>query len=248
MENNEQDQEIKTDSFFDENAAFYGKTKFPKYGNYTWEFISKKNNYNKSLLDIGGGSGIFSSFIKDKCNELDVTVVDPSKKLLEALDDERITKQWGQLPDKLNIPHSKIFDYILLLEVLHHVTGDSPSSSREEALRSLKNIRQLMDKNSYLIVHELFYESYLYSPFTRNLIFYLLRLQNYLGIKFLPKEFIMGLNVCFYTRYELEEIFNICGFCIVDSYEEDWKNNIKKKLLFLKKWGRIIYVAKLIDK
>jgi len=74
------------------------------------------------------------------------------------------------------------------------------------------------------------------------MLFYVLKLQNLLGIKIPSKDFKLGLNVCFYTRHELREIFKDLEFEVVDYYEDNWKNNKFKKILLLKNWGRMCFV------
>jgi 2-polyprenyl-3-methyl-5-hydroxy-6-metoxy-1,4-benzoquinol methylase len=237
-----------TDVFFDENSEFYNTLKkiYP-FDLFFINFIKNQNNFKKSFLDIGGGSGIFSSFLKRNCSEIEVTLIDPSLKMLEKNCDKTFIKYQGQLPDKLNIPHGKKYNFILIKEVLHHVTGKSIKESKAFAIESLQNTKNLMEDDGYLMIHELFYESYIYAPLSRTCIFYLLNLQNAFHFKILPKEFLLGLSACFYTRTELELFFRNCGFVIVKTYKDDWPNNLKTKGLLLKKWGRILYILKKIE-
>jgi 2-polyprenyl-3-methyl-5-hydroxy-6-metoxy-1,4-benzoquinol methylase len=235
---------LTTNVFFDENSEFYGNATILESDIYFINFIKRENNLKKSFLDIGGGSGIFSSFLKRNCSELEVTLVDPSLKMLEKNCDKTFVKYQGQLPNKLNIPEGKKFNYILIKEVLHHITGKSINESKELVIESLKNSKNLMEDNGYLMIHELFYESYLFQTLARNCIFYLLKIQKIIRFKFLPNEFLSGLSVCFYTRTELQHFFQQCGFVIIDTYKEDWANNLKKQILLLRNWGRILYILK----
>lgn len=239
---------ITTNEFFDDHSDFYGKVQIQDYDNFFIDFIRKQNNNNKIFLDIGGGSGIFASFLKKNCNELDVFLMDPSLKMLEKNTDKTIVKFQGYFPDKLNNPNNKNFNYILLKEVLHHVTGKSIKETKALAIESLLNTKKIMADDGYLMIHELFYESYIYPQFSRTLIFYLLKFQEKFQVKFPFKEFLLGLSVCFYTRNDLEKFFKECGFIIIDSYEVDFPQNLQKKGLLLKKWGRTMYILKMEDK
>jgi SAM-dependent methyltransferase len=238
---------LPTNIFFDENSEVYGNTNILKGDIYFIDFIRSQNNVKKSFLDIGGGSGIISSFLKRNCSDLEVTLIDPSLKMLEKNYDNTIVKYQGQLPNKLNIPEGKKFNYVLIKEVLHHVTGKSIKQSNKLVIESLKNTKNLMEDSGYLMIHEMFYESYFYPTLSRTCIFYLLKFQKIIGLKFLPKDFLFGLSVCFYTRTELQHFFQQCGFVIIDTYKEDWSNNLQKQILLLKNWGRILYILKKIE-
>lgn len=121
-------------------------------------------------------------------------------------------------------------------------------------MRESKNIRKksiitsltCLNPHGYIFIHELYYESYFFPGFTRSLIFYLLKIQNSLGIKIPIKEFLEELDVCFYTRKELNASFEELGLKVVDYYEEEWAKNKTKKMLFLKNWGRACYVLQRI--
>jgi SAM-dependent methyltransferase len=238
---------LPTNVFFDEHSEFYGHENIFESDIYFIDFIRSQNNFKKSFLDIGGGSGSFSSFLKRNCNELEVTLIDPSLKMLEKNFDKTIDKYQGQLPNNLNILKGKKFNYILIKDVLHHITGKSIKQSNKLVIESLTNTRNLMVDDGYLMIHELFYESYLYPTLSRTCIFYILKFQEIIGFKFLPKEFFLKLNVCFYTRTELQHFFQKSGFGIIGTYKEDWPNNLKTQLLLLKNWGRILYILKKIE-
>ncbi|OPZ73231.1 MAG: Methyltransferase domain protein [Firmicutes bacterium ADurb.Bin456] len=230
------------EAFFNENVDFYGRKGHVSYDDYFLTFLRVRDNLNLNLLDIGGGAGAFAEQVVNTCPNISVTVLDPTERLLDLIDDNRIIKVKGKLPN-LNPINSK-FDYIHVKEVFHHITGSSVNSSKELLRESLFAIKKSLKDNGFLLINELFYESYLIPSYSRNLIFYLLRLQNKLGIKIPAKEFLLGLNVCFYSRSEFTTILNNCGFEVVDYYEEKWADTYKKKALFLKDWGRMLFILK----
>lgn len=229
-------------NFFDKHADVYGNVKPHSYDYYFIDFINKTEKHGSKLLNIGGGSGTFAQLVKDNCLDIDVTIVDPSKNLLDKINDERIKKIHGSLPDQIFLDSD--FDYVHVKEVFHHIVGSSIGETKKLLRESLFTLKDILEKEGFLLIHELFYESYLIPTLSRSSIFYLLLLQNKFGIKIPAKEFLAGLDVCFYSRLEFESILNDCGFKIIESYEEYWGNSFKKRLLFLQNWGRMLFIVK----
>ena len=232
-----------SDEFFDQNIKFYANMKFHKSDQFFLSFIRMDKRKNKKFLDIGGGSGIFVQTLLGNLNDIEISIVDPSEKMLEMVNDKRIKKYHGQLPNPLNIPLSQNFDYILLRQVLHHITGKTIKNSRQNVSESLKTIKEILDAKGFLLIHEIYFESYIIPSFSRTIIFYLLKFQKKVKIHFLPKEFLPGLGVCFYTRKELKEILSYSDFQLIDSYDVSFANTMKKKCLLLKNWGRLLLIA-----
>lgn len=234
------------EKFFDDNANFYGNARILNYDNYFINFIKNVNNNTKrSLLDIGGASGTFAKFISSECQNIEITVLDPSQEMLNKIDESHIKKVKGMLPHQIFLQSR--FDFIHVKEVFHHITGPSIKDSKKLLIESLQTIKNLLNDDGFLLIHEVFYESPVIQTSTSNIIYYLLKIQNRCKIRFLPKEFLLDLNVYFYTRCEFIKILNECGYEIIDSYEEKWSNNIKKKLLFLKVWGRMVFICKKVE-
>ena len=230
-------------NYFNQNTNFYGNQEFIRCDNFFLDFIRRNNKKNKKFLDIGGGSGVFSQTLLENFNNIEISIVDPSEKMLELIKDRRIKKYHGNLPNSLNIPPSEKYDYILLKEVLHHVTGNTIDNSRDRVTESLKTINEILDAEGFLFIHEIYFESYIWPPFSRIIIFWLLKFQEKMKIHFLPEEFKSGLNVCFYARNELKYILSLSDFQLIDSYDESFGNTIKKKCLLLKNWGRILIIS-----
>lgn len=228
--------------FFDKNIDFYDKASPIRYDYYFLDFIKTKQNQDSNLLDICGGSGTFAKLVVDGCPSINVTVLDPSEKSLSRIDDTRIRKVNGELPNR--IPLDSKFDYVHVKEVFHHITGSSVRNSKELLRRSLFAIKEYLNDDGFLLINELFYESYLIPSLSRALIFHLLTLQNKLRIKIPVREFIMDLETCFYSRSEFRSMLGDCGFRIVDYHEEKWADNFRKKAMFLKCWGSMLFILK----
>jgi hypothetical protein len=173
-----------------------------------------------------------------------VTVVDPSQALLQKIGDQTIEKIYGGLPNSLNLATDRQFDIIHVKEVIHHLTGDSVSESKKILTESLHAIANHLVDDGHLMIHEDYYESYLIPSLTRSFIFHLLRLQNSLRVRFPANVFVKDLQVCFYTRSELFEELTKNGFCILEHREVPFANNFTKKIGLLKKWGRVMIIAK----
>jgi 2-polyprenyl-3-methyl-5-hydroxy-6-metoxy-1,4-benzoquinol methylase len=232
----------KTGDFFDKNVEFYGGGQARDYDLFFVTFI--KSFKGKTLLDIGGGAGAFAALVKQHLPDIEVTVVDPSQALLEKIGDKTIKKINGDLPNNLNLTEDREFDVIHVKEVLHHVVDNSVSASKKLLTESLQTIANHLADNGHLMIHEPYYESYFIPPLTRNLIFYLLRVQNSLRVRIPISGFLKDLQVCFYTRDELLEELTKNGFCILEHSELPFASNFTKKAGLLKKWGRVLIIAK----
>ena len=164
---------------------------------------------------------------------------------MSEISNPKITKIVGKLPDEIHLNGN--FTFIHIKEVLHHITGKTVSESNLLLKESLMCVNGLLDKNGFILIHEDFYEGYLIPKMPSYLIFYILKIQNMLKIELPLKEFISGLTVYFYTRKYLKKTLNECGFEIVDIKHDYWSDTYKKNLMLLKKWGRILIIAKKVE-
>ena len=78
----------------------------------------------------------------------------------------------------------------------------------------------------------------------RTAIFYLLRLQNALKVTIPHDDFLSGLEVCFYTRNEIESMIRDCGFEIVESLEDEYGPRRWGKLVLLRNLGTKSYILR----
>lgn len=234
---------INNAQFFDDHATHYGDIAIHDYDYIFINFFKKNPKPHTYLLDIGGGSGKFAKLVKNNCPDIEVTVIDPSKKLLDKIDDDRIHFLQGSLPNQIYLGES--FDYIHVKEVFHHITGPSVKISKELLKKSLFTIKEHIKRDGIVLIHEIFYESYLFPTLSRNMIFYLLLIQNKLKIRIPVSEFLLGLSVCFYTRSEFQGILEGCGFRIKEYHQEYWGDSWKKRAALLKNWGRMLFILEI---
>lgn len=228
--------------FFDEYADRYSCIEVQDYDYYFLEKMQEKGNGQASLLDIGGGDGTFARLVKQKSPSTDVTVIDPSKRLLDKIDTASITKVLGALPSDLNV--NETYDFVHVKEVLHHLTGRSIADSKKISERSLFAIRRLLKEDGLLLIHELFYEGYLIPSISRFMIFAALRIQNTTRVRIPQRFFLLDLDVCFYTRREFRQMLSQAGYEIVDYRETPWTKLASTNLVLLKTWGRMLFVCR----
>lgn len=231
-----------SETFFERNVEQYSSTDLTDWQEEYINFIKKRGENKASFLDIGGGSGLFANHLLEICPELDVTIIDPSQKMLDQVNNPHIKKLKGNLP---NIHLDRTFDYIHMASVLHHITGPSVKKSKDLVFQSLCNVNELLSAEGYFFIHDLYFESYLMPELTRTILFYLTYIQKKSGIEIPLDEFKTGLEICFYTRNELMSMFRKSGFEIVKSDFLDYKSRkIKGKLVFLKKYGLMSFLLK----
>ncbi len=142
--------------FFDRNTDFYLAKGVSQSSRLFLEYIQARQNRLRTLLDIGGGNGVFAQLVKDTCG-FPVLILDPSMSMLRQVADPRIPKIRAGLP---NLPFSCRFDIIHLKEVLHHITADSVSGSRHLVRHCLCEICTHLDDDGFALVQELYYEGY----------------------------------------------------------------------------------------
>ncbi|EHQ34391.1 class I SAM-dependent methyltransferase [Methanoplanus limicola] len=227
--------------FFDKNFSTY-ISPIDRIDKYFMDYLLLHINKKLMILDIGGGGGQFANSCVKNMPNCKVTIVDPSKKMLDSANDYNINiiKIQGGLPNKLNV--TETYDTVHINNVIHHIVDTSPKLSKKKVYESLLNIKDTMNSDSKLLFGDIFYDGHIYPPISKFLIFYLLKIQNILGYKFKDDNFLLGLNVCFYSKYELEKLINDAGFKIEKTYKYEWKKSYKTALLGIKRYGRIGFI------
>jgi SAM-dependent methyltransferase len=228
---------VDSEIFFDICGANYELRK--KIDPYECQIIDmlKEASGDKSILDIGCGNGLFVKMLLAECPDISISVMDPSKYFLDQIQDPRIKKIHGKLPDQMGGLGK--YDIICMRAVLHHLTSGTIGKSQELVEESLIAISKHLNPGGMVIVVDMFYDSYLYPAITRSVIFYLCKLQNKVGFQILSKEFLLGLEVCFLTKDELKSLYCLGPYHLrsFDERDHDMPNNVKKHLLFLREWG-----------
>lgn len=140
-------------------------------------------------------------------------------------------------------PEAK-FDLIHIDSVLHHLIG----KTRAESVRLMdlfcKQLRDRLSENGSLIVEEVYYASHLFPQITSCMIFYGLKLINFLhlDVSKIMRELLPGLEVNFLHHKQIEELFEQYG-TIQLIKQTPWQVPRLYRLLLLKDLGHISYVV-----
>jgi len=197
------------------------------------------------FLDVGCGSGLFLKTVEMKLGVGKIFGVDIS--------DEMIKKSYSRLQksndaslllsDVLKLPFKKrVFDFIYTESLLHHVIGRTKAQSKDLSRMALCQMRDILKTNGFLLLTELFYESYGFSTLTSYILFYFLSFFDKYNLSPPLKKAPMGLIVSFYTREELEKMIKSINGTIIEKQEIKWGRGYKEKATLLKDRGEITYL------
>ncbi len=247
--------------FFDRHADFYASDAYgPDAKPWDWDckflrFIVE-NGPEKTLLDVGGGSGAFVDLVKSCLPRMHVTILDPSTKSLSSVKNQSIRKIVGKLPD-MDLDSSEKFSYIHEANVFHHLVGGTIGESHNLMKESLLAIKAHLEDTGFLMILEEVWETHVVPRASSAFVYYALCAAQKLNIS-IPRSLshyhaqrFKGLVVCMYTVSELESMLNSCGFEIVQSKihypplaprQARWK-----KIMCLKTWGQLQIIAKKRD-
>ena len=203
---NKKSQSFDAASFFDKNAAVYARgvcaNDVTLFDLAFFKFIKK--NPVATLLDVGAGSGRFSSLVRLNFPDVQVTALDPSVNLLTMIQDRSIIKVVGKSPD-LNLDPGERFSFIHVSNVFHHLVGKTINESRNIVKESLLVLKDHLEDSGYLMIMEELCETYAIPRASRTLAFFLLSLADKLNVTvpwfFSPNnsQSVKGLLVCMYT-------------------------------------------------
>ena len=227
----------------------YIKDPIEKYDN-KLKLISKFANKTDCLLDVGCGSGLFLQAVQRTIKIDKICGVDFSPEMLKKASFSRLSNDKMNLceGDALRLPFKKnSFNWVNNEALLHHLISVTRKKSKNLARKAIKEMRDVLKPNGFLLLTELYYESYGATTLTSNIIFTFLSFFNKYGITPPLKETPKGLIVSFYTRSELVDIIQSLNGIIMDEQEEDWGMRIKEKAAFLHKRGKITYLIQFPD-
>ena len=135
--------------------------------------------------------------------------------------------------------------------VLHHLIA----GTRAKSLILVENLLLMLTdfwlaSNGFLIVDEGYYLSYLFPSISSHMIFYGLKLLNFLriDISFLFDEFQPGLEVNFLTKCELDNMLRILGNTQILSDSRASNINTIYKICFVKEIGHLSYMISKFQK
>ena len=102
------------------------------------------------VLEVGGGTGLVA---QELCKEADITILDPSSKMLEKVKLSEITKKIGIAQD---IPfENNMFDVVYCVDAFHHFTNGKPKKEWDEVANScITEMLRVLKKEGTLIIIE----------------------------------------------------------------------------------------------
>lgn len=198
------------------------------------------------ILDIGCGDG---SFIKSVLTEgihadfigvdISIKMLKMAKNSLESSGVQLLAADGFKMPLK---PGSK-FDLIHIDSVLHHLIG----KTRAESVRLIdlfcKQLKDRLSENGSIVVEEIYYVSYIFPQITSSLIFYGLKLLNFLrlDVSKIVGELLPGLEVNFLHNNQIEELLEQYGKVKLIK-QTPWPIPRLYRLFLLKNLGHISYL------
>jgi SAM-dependent methyltransferase len=208
-------------SYFDKHTHDDAYHKDPDFYLALIEHLKKQFTLGKKIkiLDVGCGDG---NFIRDMIRSnisADFIGMDISLKMLNMAK-ENITHSRVELinADGFNIPinSNHKFDIIHIDCVLHHLIGKTRSDSLQLSDKIVRELSSRLSKNGILIVEEWIYLSYFIPQLTSTIIFYGLKLLNFLHLDItkIVNEIKPGLEVNFLHGKEIESLLKRNGTTI----------------------------------
>jgi len=111
-----------------------------------------------SVLDVGGGTGFFVSALKAEFPHGDATILDLDEASVIKGMNLGLTAIHGSIIEPPAAILSRKFDVISFNLVLHHIIGDTDSSTVDLQRRALCQACTLLTNGGRLFVHEICYE------------------------------------------------------------------------------------------
>jgi SAM-dependent methyltransferase len=200
------------------------------------------------VLDVGCGDG---SFIKSTImtgidalfvgTDLSHTLINSAKNNLDYKRVELFVADGFKLPIKSETK----FDLIHIDSVLHHLIGNTKYQSMSLVKLLLKVLSDRLSENGVLVIGEMHYVSHIKPTITSSIIFYGLKLLNFLhlDISRILNEFQPGLEVNFLYDKEIEKLLEQYG--AVRLIKKELWTKIPKLYQFflLKEAGQVYYMV-----
>ena len=176
-------------------------------------FVSKND---LSILDVGCGKG---NFIKALICEgvdahyfgtdLSYNMIDLSRTYVTERNVEFLIADGLRLPFEPSLK----FDVIHVDSVFHHLTGSNRTKSNALVIEMTKALLSRLSPKGILIIEELYYDSYLIPTLTSFLIFYTLKILNFMKIDLrrIIRQMTPGLEVNFFCENQIFSILKEYG-------------------------------------
>lgn len=206
---------------------------------------TKSNNNNPKFLDVGCGDGSFIKALVKAGINMDYFAIDISFKMITMAKENLVDSNVKLfLADGMNIPVRQDikFDIIHIDSVLHHVIERTRGKSTALIKKILEILVDKLSDNGILIVEEWYYSSYIIPTFTSFIVFYGLKLINFLKLDLsFTREIRPGLEVNILHPKQLVKILGTYGST---SLLNKTPTELPKtyKLFLMKESGHITYI------
>jgi SAM-dependent methyltransferase len=146
---------------------------------------------------------------------------------------------------RLPLASNHKFDLIHIDSVLHHLIGKTRAKSNELVSHMLNILSSKLSEDGYIVIEEMYYVSHGIPSFTATMIFYGLKLINYLKLDLssIAKVIIPGLEVNFYSEDELTKMLSKYGQVKVIKKAKG-KISPLQRLFLQKDFGHISFMVK----
>jgi SAM-dependent methyltransferase len=238
----------KIKSYFDNHATLHAYHNDPSFYLSLISHIKKIESGSRiKILDVGCGDG---GFIKSTImtgidavfvgTDVSHSMINMAKNNLDCSKVELFIADGFKLPIKSEIK----FDLIHISSVLHHLIGNTRSQSMFLINRMLDLLIDRLSENGVLAIDELHYVSHIIPNITSSVIFYGLKLLNFLHLDLsrIRIEFQPGLEVNFLYDKKLEKLLERYGKVNLIK-KEMWKMPNFYKFFLLKEFGSISYIV-----
>jgi SAM-dependent methyltransferase len=184
------------------------------------KFLLLEKLFNKktfTVLDLGGGNGVFVDSLLARFSLGSATILDTSLLLLEKnCPSDRKELIHGSIEHMSDILRGRTFDCITVNWVFHHLVGNGYRACQENCLKTLIQCRELLKPNGMLIVAENMFDGYLGTNVPSHLIYGITALRRPWFVR-LTKRFFntAGVGVCFQSQQAWQQIFAQAGFDVV---------------------------------
>lgn len=211
--------------------------------------ITPKNS-NAKFLDLGCGNGNFIKALIDAGIKADYFATDLSLKMIHIAKENLCTSNVElfvadgfEIPIKPNIK----FDVIHIDSVLHHLIAKTRGKSTNLVKKILELLVDKLADNDILIIEEICYGSYIIPKFTSFIIFYGLKLINFLKLDLtrFMSEMKPALEVNFLHEKQLLKILSQYGSPYL-AHKQAAKIRKVYKLFLLKNLEHVTFLLKMV--
>jgi SAM-dependent methyltransferase len=204
-------------------------------------------NYVKGrmkFLDLGCGDGTLIKSANSSAFDFQFLGTDVSYEMIKAARDnlrginvDLIVCDGFNLPIKNEIK----FDIVHSAYVLHHLIGLTKGKSLDMVGKLLRILAETLSKKGILIIHEVYYDSYMIPSLTSFLIFYMLKFLNLINLDMsrIIKEFQLGLEVNFMNTEEIKSVMEQLGGRVQMVGKDPWVMPKFRRMMLLKERGSV---------